>query len=90
MSKPTSQLSDVELKDHGNKLFAARKFDDAILCYNKAIVSIKKVKIYDHFHLISFCLLTIRLAAYSRKKGNRKKKEVIHLCVSISIRNVII
>lgn len=40
MSRPTQQLSDVELKDHGNKLFAARKFDDAIICYNKAIVSL--------------------------------------------------
>lgn len=32
-------LTDVELKDHGNKLFAARKYDDAISCYSKAIVS---------------------------------------------------
>lgn len=38
MSKPTN-LSDQELKDHGNKLFAARKFEDAISCYSKAIVS---------------------------------------------------
>lgn len=38
MSKATAQLSDVELKDHGNKLFAARKYDDAIICYNKAII----------------------------------------------------
>lgn len=34
-------LTDVELKDHGNKLFAARKYDDAIACYSKAIVSHK-------------------------------------------------
>lgn len=41
MSKPTvdSNLSDVELKNNGNKLFAARKFDDAVSCYSKAIVS---------------------------------------------------
>lgn len=32
-------LTDIELKDHGNKLFAARKFEDAIGCYTKAIVS---------------------------------------------------
>ncbi|XP_070500469.1 E3 ubiquitin-protein ligase CHIP [Chironomus tepperi] len=38
MSKQATQLSDVELKDHGNKLFAARKYDDAISCYNKAII----------------------------------------------------
>ena len=42
MSKPAAQLSDVELKDHGNKLFAARKYDDAISCYNKAFVRRKK------------------------------------------------
>lgn len=34
-----ANLTDIELKDHGNKLFAARKFDDAISCYSKAIVS---------------------------------------------------
>lgn len=40
MSKAANQnSSDVELKDHGNKLFAAKKFDDAIACYSKAIVS---------------------------------------------------
>jgi STIP1 family protein 1 len=40
MSKQANtNLSDLELKDHGNKLFAARKFDDAVACYTKAIVS---------------------------------------------------
>lgn len=40
MSKPVNaNLSDSELKDHGNKLFSARKYDDAISCYSKAIVS---------------------------------------------------
>lgn len=38
MSKPAN-LTDQELKDHGNKLFAARKYEDAISCYSKAIVS---------------------------------------------------
>ena len=47
MSKPAAQLSDVELKDHGNKLFSARKYDDAISCYNKAIVRRKKS---ENFH----------------------------------------
>lgn len=36
----TANLSDVELKDQGNRLFSSRKFDDAISCYTKAIVSI--------------------------------------------------
>lgn len=39
MSKPNPNMTDLELKDHGNKLFAARKFEDAISCYSKAIVS---------------------------------------------------
>lgn len=39
MSKPAANLTDQELKDHGNKLFAARKFEDAVSCYSKAIVS---------------------------------------------------
>lgn len=29
-----------DFKDQGNRLFLARKFDDAINCYSKAIVSI--------------------------------------------------
>jgi len=37
MSKPAN-LTDQELKDHGNKLFAARKYEDAISCYSKAII----------------------------------------------------
>lgn len=36
----TANLTDVELKDQGNKLFSARKYEDAINCYTKAIVSI--------------------------------------------------
>lgn len=35
----TANLTDVELKDQGNRLFTSRKFDDAISCYTKAIVS---------------------------------------------------
>lgn len=35
----TANLTDVELKDQGNRLFSARKFEDAIGCYSKAIVS---------------------------------------------------
>lgn len=32
-------MSALELRNQGNKLFAARKYDDAIACYTKAIVS---------------------------------------------------
>lgn len=40
MSK-SSGMADKDLKDQGNKLFALRKYDDAINCYTKAIVSMK-------------------------------------------------
>ncbi|XP_016931315.3 E3 ubiquitin-protein ligase CHIP-like [Drosophila suzukii] len=33
-----SNLSDLQLKEQGNGLFAARKYDDAINCYSKAII----------------------------------------------------
>ena len=35
----TANLSDGELKEQGNRLFASRKFDEASQCYTKAIVS---------------------------------------------------
>lgn len=35
----TANLSDVELKEQGNRLFLAKRFEDAINCYTKAIVS---------------------------------------------------
>lgn len=35
----TANLSDRELKEQGNRLFSLRKYDDAINCYTKAIVS---------------------------------------------------
>lgn len=35
----TANLSDKELKEQGNRLFNLRKYDDAISCYSKAIVS---------------------------------------------------
>uniref|UniRef100_A0AAG5DJC2 E3 ubiquitin-protein ligase CHIP n=1 Tax=Anopheles atroparvus TaxID=41427 RepID=A0AAG5DJC2_ANOAO len=34
----TANLSDVELKDQGNRLFTARKYDDAVNLYTKAII----------------------------------------------------
>lgn len=35
----TANLSDKELKDQGNRLFSLRKYEDAVNCYTKAIVS---------------------------------------------------
>lgn len=34
----TSNLTDLQLKEQGNCLFSARKYDDAINCYTKAII----------------------------------------------------
>ena len=31
-------MSDRELKDQGNKLYLAKRYEDAITCYTKAIV----------------------------------------------------
>ena len=33
-------MSDRELKDQGNKLYLARRYEEAIICYTKAIVII--------------------------------------------------
>lgn len=35
----TANLTDKELKEQGNRLFTLRKYEDAINCYSKAIVS---------------------------------------------------
>lgn len=36
-------MQSTELKEQGNKLFSARKFEDAVSCYSKAIVSSLKI-----------------------------------------------
>jgi len=33
-------MTDMDLKEQGNRLFCARKYDEAVGCYSKAIVSI--------------------------------------------------
>lgn len=50
----TANLSDVELKDQGNRLFSSRKFDDAISCYSKAIVSYPLNMLIFCFHFFFF------------------------------------
>ena len=35
----TANLTDKELKEQGNRLYSLRKYEDAINCYTKAIVS---------------------------------------------------
>ncbi|GFS53452.1 STIP1 homology and U box-containing protein 1 [Nephila pilipes] len=37
-NEPQQDMSSAELKEQGNKLFSARKFEDAISCYSKAII----------------------------------------------------
>lgn len=39
VTKDVNNMTDEELKNHGNMLFAAKKYEDAISCYSKAIVS---------------------------------------------------
>ncbi|XP_055711119.1 E3 ubiquitin-protein ligase CHIP [Phlebotomus papatasi] len=42
----TANLTDTELKEQGNRLFSARKFEEAIQCYTKAIIKNPTVAIY--------------------------------------------
>uniref|UniRef100_U5ET79 E3 ubiquitin-protein ligase CHIP n=1 Tax=Corethrella appendiculata TaxID=1370023 RepID=U5ET79_9DIPT len=42
----TANLSDVELKDQGNRMFSARKFEDAINLYTKAIIKNPSIATY--------------------------------------------
>jgi len=39
-------MTDTELKEQGNRMFSARKYDEAIGCYSKAIVSIFIINVY--------------------------------------------
>ena len=39
MKTETNKMSAGELKEQGNRLYGARKYDEAIQCYSKAIVS---------------------------------------------------
>lgn len=45
----TANFSDSDLKDQGNRLFSVRKYDDAISCYTKAIVSTRETQIVKQF-----------------------------------------
>lgn len=49
----TTNLSDLQLKEQGNCLFASRKYDDAIICYSKAIVSSILFIIKNHTKALS-------------------------------------
>ncbi|KAK6187451.1 hypothetical protein SNE40_005478 [Patella caerulea] len=51
-------MSAVELKNQGNKLFAARKYDDAISCYTKAIA--KNQNVATFFTNRALCHLKLR------------------------------
>ncbi|KAK3586105.1 hypothetical protein CHS0354_033225 [Potamilus streckersoni] len=51
-------MSAVELKDQGNKFFAARKYDDAVSCYTKAIV--KNGSTATYFTNRALCYLRLK------------------------------
>ena len=42
-------MNAIGFKNEGNKFFASRKFDDAIRCYTKAIVSISLFSLDFYF-----------------------------------------
>lgn len=47
-------MSATDLKEQGNRLFAARHYDDAIGCYTKAIVSL-----YALFFCFVLCYFSV-------------------------------
>lgn len=78
----TANLTDVELKDQGNRLFSARKFEDAIGCYSKAIVS-SPVPIYYCSRLLprksaaNFIITPNHRHRWPQKKKKERKKNYI-------------
>ncbi len=56
-SSPEKSSSALELKEQGNRLFLSRKYQEAVTCYSKAIVSGAPV-----------CLFTGHLQAHLREK----------------------
>ncbi|XP_065213683.1 E3 ubiquitin-protein ligase CHIP [Planococcus citri] len=58
MSKSNSNPTDVELKEQGNKLFNMRKYDEAIICYSKAII--KNPSIPTYFTNRALCYLKLK------------------------------
>lgn len=57
MSKSSSNPSDTELKEQGNKLFSMRQYDQAIGFYTKAIVSMPLILIY---YVMGFLRIQVR------------------------------
>lgn len=59
----TANLTDKELKEQGNRLFSLRRYEDAMNCYTKAIVSnslifINKMPfLYVLYNVIHLCYL---------------------------------
>ncbi|KAL3249480.1 hypothetical protein MRX96_055995 [Rhipicephalus microplus] len=51
-------MTAVELKDLGNKLFTARKYEDAISCYSKAII--KSPSTATYFTNRALCYLKLQ------------------------------
>lgn len=76
-------LSDVELKDHGNKLFSARKYEDAISCYSKAIVSaiyLISCNVMESLHENNNSLYDDNVCLIYRKldlSGNRRTCDIV-------------
>ncbi|KAK7573817.1 hypothetical protein V9T40_011008 [Parthenolecanium corni] len=58
MSKSSSNPSDSELKEQGNKLFSMRHYDQAIGCYTKAII--KNPAVPTYFTNRALCYLKLK------------------------------
>lgn len=52
------EMSAIELKDQGNKLFSARKYEEAVLCYSKAII--KNPQVPTFFTNRALCYLKLQ------------------------------
>ncbi|XP_026279011.1 E3 ubiquitin-protein ligase CHIP [Frankliniella occidentalis] len=54
----TANLTDIELKEQGNRLFEQRKYDDAVSCYTKAII--KNPTMATYFTNRALCHLKLK------------------------------
>lgn len=67
-SSPEKSSSAQELKEQGNRLFLSRKYQEAVTCYSKAIVSgAGQVSVYTEF------TYTFDKCAYTCQKFKRSK-----------------
>ncbi len=77
-SSSGKNYSDKELKDHGNKHFAARNFDSAIDCYTRAIL--KNPSVPHYYTNRALCYLNQKrwpLAAQDARRALEKDSNLV-------------